>query len=220
MDWRQKAIAEKYKGDIARFEADYAEDVQAGRLYAVGWNDILVDATTLTHLKEEARDLIWQYLGYLPLDTTILPFEPYLRALIHSHRQNQLSQNDYLHQLEEHIKLIRNKDMESTYNTYIPKDRLAYQNYKKTFMPFGPMVKNRLMTCLGYEPKLEHSAVAEMWMRHMISGNTIHLPDTITDLDQKTVAMTKYREVLLKIGRPAADASPLIRLMLIPKKFS
>lgn len=213
MDWRQKVIAEKYNGDAARFEADFADEVEFGRMHAVDWNDLLVNVTSLTDLKEEARDLIQHYLGYLPTNSTILPFEPYLRALIQSYKQNQLPENDYLHQLEEHIKLIRNKDMESTYNTYMTDDKTIYQNYQETFIPFGPIVKSRLMTCLGYEPDLAHSVVAEMWMRHMIASDTVSLPDVMTDIDQKAAAMVKYREILLESGRVAADASPLLQLI-------
>lgn len=211
MDWRQKVIAEKYNGDVARFEADYADDVAWGRMHAVGWNDLLVDATTLTHLKGEAHELIEQYLGYLPADSTILPFEPYLRALIQNYRQNQLTEDDYYYQLEEHIKLIRNQDMEATYNTYVTDDKTIYQNYEATFIPFGAIVKSRLMTCLGYEPNLEHSVVAEMWMRHMIASDTICLPDTMTAIDHKAAVMIKYRMILLEKGRAAADTSPLLR---------
>jgi len=212
MDWRQKVITEKYNGDVTRFEADYADDVAWGRIHAVGWNDLLVDATTLTHLKDEAHKLIENYLGYLPADSTIIPFEPYLRALIESYRQNQLTEDDYRHQIEEHIKLIRNQDMESTYNTYVTADKTIYKNYMETFIPFGQIVKSRLMTCLGYEPKLEYSVVAEMWMRHMMASDAICLSGVITDIDQKAVEMVKYREILFKKGRSAADASPLFYL--------
>ncbi|RRA98610.1 hypothetical protein [Larkinella rosea] len=207
-----KVTDEKHTGDVARFETDFAIDVQLGRLHAISWNDLLLDATTLTHLKKEAHRLIEHYLGYLPSDTAILPFEPYLRALIQSYRQSQLTQYDYCHQLEEHIKLIRNKDMESTYNTYVTDDKTIYKNYEETFIPFGQVAKSRLMGFLGYEPKLEHSVVAEMWLRHMIANDTIDLPDAMTSIDQKAAAMIKYREILLESGRAIADSSPLFRL--------
>lgn len=211
MDWQEKIIAEKYDGDAKRFEADFADAVEEGRLRTVNWNDVVVEATILPTLKKAGQDAILHFLGYLPADIVIIPFEPYLRALIQNHRQSQMNDAEYLHQLKEHIKLIRNKDMECSYNTYITDDTTIYKNYERTFTPYGHVVKSRLTKFLGYEPKLEHSVVAEMWMRNAIAHDEIQLPDEMTAVDWKAIGMTKYREVLLEKGKSAADVSPLFK---------
>ncbi|RYZ84991.1 MAG: hypothetical protein EOP04_16870 [Proteobacteria bacterium] len=210
MTWKQKIIDEHYSGDAVRFEAAFAEAVAEGNLHAVHWDDLIVDATTLPELKNTGRELIEINLGYLPGDPVILPYEPYLRALIQSYWQNALTEDDFLDQLENHIKLIRNADMK--HNTCLTYDEAIYRNYHKTFVPYGYTVKTRLTEFLGYEPKLEHSLIAEMWMRDLIARDEVQLPASITAADYKAIALIKYREVLLEQGQAAADASPLYSL--------
>lgn len=210
MTWRQKLIEEKYDGDVVRFEADWADAVLEGRLHTVSWADLIVDATVLADLKETGRDLIETYLGYLPGDSTILPYEPYLRALIQHYRQNQISGSDFTEQVEDHMKLIRSEDMK--YNICLTYDEAIYHNYQKTFVPYGHRVKARLIRFLGYEPTLEHSLIAEMWMRDVLANDSVTLPETITAIDRKAITLIKYREVLLEQGQAAADASPLLQL--------
>ncbi len=207
MTWKQKLIDEKYNGDADRFEADFADAVLEGRLKAVRWDDLVVNATTLPELKEVARGLIEINLGYLPGDSVIIPFEPYLRALIQHYYQNTLSENDFLDQLEDHIKLIRNADMK--HNLCQDYEEVIYKNYNRTFAPFGHAVKSRLASFLGYEPELKYSLIAEMWMRDLIAHDEVQLPDEITMADFKAIALIKYREVLLEQGKAAADQSPL-----------
>jgi hypothetical protein len=209
MDERQKIIDERYQGDAKRFESDFADAVLVGRLDTVSWDNLLADATVLSDLKKAGHDLIEAHLGYLPGDSVIIPYEPYLRALIQSYWHNQMSEAEFIHQVEEHIKLIRNTDMQ--YNTCLTYDDDIYLNYNETFVPYGLDVKNRLTWFLGYEPKLEHSLIAEMWMRSVMARDMIQLPDTITEVDWKAITLIKYREILLEQGQVAADASPCYR---------
>ena len=208
MDWRQQLIEEKYNGDVKSFEADFADDVLEGRLHTVSWENLLADATILSDLKQAGHDLIEAHLGYLPGDNMILAYEPYLRALIQCYWQNQLSEDDFIQQVAEHIKLIRNNDMQ--YNTCLTYDKVIYHNYEKTFIPYGHAVKSRLTRFLGYEPKLEHSLIAEMWMRDVMARDTFKLPAHISAVDYKAIALIKYRKVFLEQGQAAADASPLL----------
>ncbi|MBD2704672.1 hypothetical protein IC229_28810 [Spirosoma sp. BT702] len=210
MNWRQKIIDENYQGNADRFEADFADAVLEGRKGAVRWDDLVTDAVILPDLKQKAQDLIDQYLGYLPGDSVIMPFEPYLRALLNMYWQHQLHEDDFIEQLEAHLKLIRNADMR--HNTCLTYDEAIYQNYDKTFAPYGYAVKSRLTRFLGYEPKLEHSLIAEMWMRNVMAHDEIQLPETMTPVDWKAITLIKYREVLLERGQTAADASPFLWL--------
>jgi hypothetical protein len=208
MDWRQKIIETAYAGDAKLFEEDFADAVLEGRKDTVSWDNLVADAVTLPDLKEKGREFIEQYLGYLPADSVILPFEPYLRALLKSYWQRQLGEDEFIQQLEEHLKLIRNADMQ--YNTCLTNDEAIYRNYDKTFVPYGYAVKSRLTRFLGYEPQLKHSLIAEMWMRNVMARDTIQLPHTITPVDWKAITLIKYREILLEQGQAAADASPFL----------
>lgn len=210
MTWKKKLIDERYGGDAGRFETDFAEAVTEGSIGAVHWDDLIIDATTLPHLKETARELILINLGYLPPGDVTLPFEPYLRALIHTYWQHNLTEDEFMDQLEDHIKLIRNADMK--HNTCLIYDETIYLNYSKTFVPYGYAVRSRLSKFLGYEPPLEHSLIAEMWMRDIMADTTYSLPGDVTPDDIRAMTLVRYREVLIVKGKGFADVSPLIPL--------
>lgn len=208
MNWKQKVIDEQYSGDVARFETEFAEAVTEGNLHTIQWNDLIVDATTLPHLKAIGQTLIEINLGYLPPADVMLPFEPYLRALIQSFWNGQILEEDFYDQVEEHVKLIRNADMK--HNICLKYDEAIYRNYHATFAPYGYAVRERLSRFLGYEPELEYSLIAELWMRDIMADETYRMPDEMTPDDIRAMTLIKYREVLLQQGRKAANSSPLV----------
>ncbi|WP_375444411.1 hypothetical protein [uncultured Fibrella sp.] len=183
------------------------DDVEEGRVGSVKWNDLLVHATAFPELKDTAHGLIKIHLGYLPMESVLMPFEAYLRALIHQHWQGAIEQEDFLDQIEDHIKLIRNEDMK--YNTCQTYDEAIYRNYENTYLPYGYVVRDRLSQFLGYVPQLEHSVIAELWMRGIMADDTFQLADTIDPVDIRAMTLIKYREVLLTQGQVPADESPL-----------
>jgi hypothetical protein len=204
----QKLIDELYDGDAA----SYQTAIEAGNRETISWESLQNAATILPHLETEAQNLIEQRLGYLPAQRIILPHEPFIRALINSHQKGQLSVDDFSEQIEEHIKLIRNEDMEQHLCTDY--DPAAYKNYTNTFTPYGQQAKNRITNFLGYEPKLEHSLAAEIWLGKMFAMDNFKLPDHITAIDFKVLTLIRYREILLQEGKKMADASPLLGIKL------
>jgi len=208
MDWQQRVIADTYQGDAKSFAAAYAEAVEEGRKGSVQWDDLLRETVTLPNLKDDARLLIEAYLGYLPADSVIMPYEPFLRALSQSHAQGHLSDDQFMQEAEAHIKLIRKADLQ--HNTCLDYDAAIYENYRKHFVPYGQIVKDRLTQFLGYEPELQHSLIAELWLREVMADDRFMLPNTVTPADWKAVTLIKYREILLEGGLEAADASSLL----------
>ncbi|GAB3040155.1 hypothetical protein [Spirosoma pulveris] len=213
MDWKKDIIDGHYNGNTAQFDTEFAEAVTEGRLNAVHWEDFLADATTLTHLKDTGRGVIEINLGYLPPDEVMLPYEPYLRALIQMYWHSTMDEDEFMHQVEDHIRLIRNADMK--HNVCLNYDDAIYQNYRENFAPYGYAVKERLTNFLGYEPQLEHSLIAEMWMRDIMSDDTYKIPVEMTPDDIRAMTLIKYREVLLKDGQAEADKSPLLTDMIV-----
>jgi hypothetical protein len=209
MTWTQYATDKHHN---SKFD-DLAETVTEGSLHAIHWDDFITDATTLTDLRETGRGLIEINLGYLPPDDVMLPYEPYLRALIQSYWQNVIPKDDFFQQVEDHIKLIRNADMK--HNVVLVYDEAIYRNYSETFPTYGYAVKDRLTRFLGYVPQLEHSLIAEMWMRDIMADKTYRLPVEMTPNDIRAMTLIKYREVLLKDGRAEADKSPLLTDMIL-----
>lgn len=213
MSWKQKFIAERYAGDSQQFEADFNDAVMEGRAEAVQWTDLLVDATALPHLKETGRNFVEDNLGYLPPNDVMIPFEPYLRGLIQMYQQGAMEEDDFKQQALDHLKLIRNADMR--HNTCLSYDAAIYQNYEHSFVPYGYAVKERLSGFLGYVPQLEHSLIAELWLREIMADDTYRLPAEMTSDDIRAMTLVKYREVLLSSGQKDADLSPLLGDMLV-----
>ncbi|RYC66944.1 hypothetical protein [Spirosoma sordidisoli] len=207
MSVEQKVIEEVYGGDVRRFKADFAEM----DLHAVHWNDLIVDATTLPHLKDIGQILIKINLGYLPPADVMLPFEPYLRAMIQSYWNGQIAEDDFYDQVEGHVKLIRNADMK--HNTYLEYDESIYRNYYANFAMYGYAVRERVSRFLGYEPQLKHSLIAELWMRDIMSNDTYKMPAVATDDDARAITLIKYREILLEHGQGVASQSSLIGML-------
>ncbi|PSR56629.1 hypothetical protein AHMF7605_25610 [Adhaeribacter arboris] len=207
MDWRQKTIDEVYNGDVEQFEEAYAFALAEGRRYTIKWQDMADAATTLPEYTVKGRDLIERLLGYLPHDCIVLGYEPYLRGLIQSHERGMLSDEAFTKQAEEHVKLIRNFQM--TENACLTYEPYVYEQYKTYLSHYEADVKARIFSFLKYEPKLEHSVLAEIWMRKVMAKDTFQLPSYITPVDFKVITVIKYREALLEYGKDIADASPL-----------
>lgn len=209
MEWRQKMIQEVFGGDEKRFEKAYDEAVEDGIQDAVSWRDVVLNATVLPHLEDQAKDLIEVRLGYLPPSSITLRYEYELRTLLQNFNLGKINQDNFYHQADRSIKLIRNDDIEPndclTYEPYL------YEKYRKEFLPYGQMTKGRIMDFLGYEPALEHSLVAEMWLASILAKDYMKLPNYITPIDFRALAIIKYREVLLSQGKDLADTSRLLK---------
>ncbi|RDB07844.1 hypothetical protein [Runella aurantiaca] len=209
MNRREQTIKTVFGGNEGRFEEAYEAAAQEAIQQAVSWKDIDLSAKVLPDLETQTKDLIEGYLGYLPHPSAGLRYEPYLRALLLRHQQGGLSEEEFRLQAEEHIKLIRNADVAPYRDPiYSPSQ---YDHYRETFVPYGQRVKDRLARFLGYEPQLEHSLVIELWLRNMLSMDTIQWPNCLTVVDYKALTIIRYREILLTQGQAAADASPFFK---------
>lgn len=209
MDWREKTIQNVFGGNRQRFEQAYQEAVNEAISEAVSWKDIALTATVLPSLEDATQELIEQSLGYLPHLAVRLPYEPYLRALLHLKNQGQLSAEAFVRETEAHCQLIRNADM-AHYADPEPAPRFQSM-YSDFFHLYGIKAKARLSRLLGYEPALEHSLAAELWLWEIMARDTIRLPESLTAVDYKALTIIRYREILLSQGRAAADASPLFK---------
>lgn len=208
MDWRQKTIQNVFGGNEQRFNQAYQQAVTEAISEAVSWKDLALNATVLPNLEDPAKDLIERRLGYLPHPAVTLPYEPYLRALLHSYHRGTLSPDAFTEQAEEHLKLIRNADMQH-YSSPDPAPHFI-QSYQKMFGMYGLQVKERLTRFLGYEPRLEYSLMAELWLFDLMARDTLRLPEGPTAVDFKALTIIRYREILFSQSKADADASPLL----------
>jgi hypothetical protein len=207
MNSEQEIINQLYEGDKARFESDFENAAADSAKYALSWEDVALGAIALPQLEEAANDLIGRRLGYIPDKSVSLKFEPFLRGLIQSHQLKNMTDEEFEFQVDEHIKLIRNEDV--SLNTCENYPDSLYECYNKNFPIKGQAVKDRLKKFMGYEPKLEYSIVAEMWMREIMLDDSFLLSENVTPLDIKAITLIRYREVLIELGKERADSSRL-----------
>ncbi|MFN8343993.1 MAG: hypothetical protein U0X91_03260 [Spirosomataceae bacterium] len=207
MDWREKTILNVFGGNEQKFDKAFNEAAREAIAEAVSWKDIALSTTVLPNLEGAAQELIEQHLGYLPHPAVLLPYEPYLRALLAQKNQGQLSAEAFVGETQMHCQLIRNVDMAHYAD---PEPAHQFQSmYADFFHLYGIRAKARLSRFLGYEPAIEHSLMAELWLWEIMARDTVRLPDNPTAVDYKALTIIRYREVLLSQGRAAADALPL-----------
>lgn len=192
-------IEELFNGDIAEAESAWA----TGRRYTIHYDDIVAAANVLPELEEEGHLVIEQVLGYLPNPRVTVPFEPFLRGLIHNFKQGITSYDAYMKQVKEHIRLIRNADMVDHQKPDYHHSH--YKQYHRQYYPYGYAARQRLCWALGYEPQLVYSLAGELWLRQVIALDKLSLPGYLTPIDYKVMTIVKYREILLTKGKLIAN---------------
>lgn len=190
---------------ISFLKANYAERYRK----AITWNDLATAANTFPELEQLTKKIIKDLLGYLPPDYLIIKHEPFLRVLVNQFRGGQLTDDGFFEQAGDCVKLIRNEEMsnknipeniEQLYNDYLPEHSVE--------------ARNRLIRFLGDEPKQEHSALAEILLRKALASDNFYLPDRMTNTDFQAITLFKYHEALLEHGKDAANASPLVAMLI------
>ena len=161
---------------------------------------------------DEAEKLIEQHLGYVPFPTIYLPHEVFIRSLIDHFKNGQIGAEEYQQQLLEHIRNIRNDDMQKDgwvdAESYTQQDIEHYQSFQRYYQP---MAKERLQKFLGYEPSLQHSLYAEVYLRYLIAMDTYSSEWPLTGFDRKAITIVKFREIFTEKGLEAANLSPLVQ---------
>lgn len=203
---RQERIDRFHKGDEQAYRLYQAQ----GRGQKIKWDDISSSVQTLPTLEKECLDVIRSVLGYLPHRSCTLPHEPFIRHLMELHRKGSVSFEEYRQNLEEHVRHIRNADIEgSCWNFYVQHPPAMHKEYETYCIAQSQKAKERITRFLGYLPDVAASMEAELFLRDLLASDSCILPDTLTELDVRLLSVIKYREVFVSEGRDIADASPL-----------
>ena len=203
----QKIIDEQYGGDINKFFAANSTFFEEYNREKCHWNELCQAATIYPELEAEGRQVILDLLGYMPPDSVIFLHEPALRAVIHQERCGLIPFEKYYDLIDETIKLIRNDDLRPhNLPKYYQQD---FASYHRQWNPYGQRAKDRITELLGYEPKLEHSLMAENMLRSFYAASDVLQTKGLTEFDCLAVTVIKFREVLTAEGLQAALASEL-----------
>jgi len=206
MEFRDKVIQDVYGGDTERYEREFDDAVTLAN--AVSWDDLLRSATVLTDWVQEAKDTIERFLGYLPDEAITIKYEPFLRSLLQQKHDGHLTPAAFRTQAEEHIRLIRNEEVK--HNLMADYDAELYETYHTDYLPYGPMVKQRLIDMIGYAPDLQYSLLAELYLRKVMANDRIVLHGDMTPIDFKAITLIRYRQILLTRGQDVADNWPVL----------
>ena len=160
-------LQQHYKGDTAQEEADKKKLFGT----AIAWSDIEAYAKVYPEHAQRAQQTISSRLGYLPHENVIIPHEVFIRTLIEQHDKGMISADDYLRDIDTHIRHIRNDDM----NKFGWVDKLRYtwteiEHYNNYLPQFEAQAHKKLSRFFGALPALDYMLPADMMLRCACSG--------------------------------------------------
>lgn len=226
---RELFIKKYYNGDAEAYDKMmHSDDPEADARYlAYGidpcthWSDI--ELHTKCHPEYEELALAWvRYaLGYLPQEQAYMPYLAVLQTLVENDRTGKLPEGQFVDELLFYVKRIRNNDMKKggwVYHTVQPESVL--KTYETHLSLYKQQARERLCKFLGYEPLLEYSCDAEVFLRQIFENDAFYSDMPWCDADYKAGNIASYRQIFLKDGEAAADASEFIlRRDLDPRIF-
>lgn len=200
---RQRVIDNDFNGDADA----YRKDMNKNSAKALSWHDIQISADTLPEYARLAKTQIIFHLGYLPPEHITIGYEPFIRTYLHNHRMGSISWDAMVHECEEMVKDIRNKDFKA--DSEIEYDADIYKKYFRALPEWKDQARSRIVSFLGYQPHIDHSIRAELMMRSIMASDEISLTEELTPHDVKILSTIRYREILAEFGKQTADKSPL-----------
>lgn len=214
-----KAFIEKYfDGNEEAFnEVMHVEDPEADahrRKYyrtAVRWKDIDLHSKSYPEYEELSLAWIRYLLGYLPEPRAYMPSLAFIQTLVQSTKANKISEQSFLEELFWCVQQIRNKDIkQGGWLLNLTYDNIHYDRYNRHLLIYKQAARERLCKFLGYEPLLEHSLEAEMFLRQTFAEDFFHSKFPLCNADYKAATIVKYREIFLTQGEEEADKSELL----------
>jgi len=148
-----------------------------------------------------------QYLGYIPPKYFTIKPAIRLKEMIYKYKNGQMDGDEFGDGCASSAIQMRNIEMnESGHVDFY--DASVYEKYKTHFPENATRARKRITRVLGYEPRLEHSALVELHMRNLYASDELHFPeDQISTTDIQCATIIKFREVLTAKGKDAAFAS-------------
>ena len=194
-------------------EADKAAEEAKGILATVpyrqqqSWDDMVVNETVHIEHQKKIENMIFHNLGYLPGKDVSIRHLPFLRTSFHQYLHKHINTEEFFLESRFLIREIRNLDIASFADPVYPSD--LYELYEERSGCQRQFVRDRLVAYLGYEPELRHSLMAELWMQEVVGKGVITFKERSNCIDHRAMTIIEYREILLDVGKEAADNSEL-----------
>ncbi len=213
----QDIVDKYYNGD----EAAYNEALTRQNASVIDWSDIETQTKCAPDQEYHALAYIQNFLGYIPEPNIYMPHIAFVQVLVDSMEKNLITWDHFIDELVFHAKRIRNDDMLKgewvRHKTYDESYRKHYEN----FLPLYKLpARDRLSKLLGYEPLIEYSLEAELFLRRLFQLDSFHSEMPYGDTDLKAATIVRYREAYLLQGKSVADDSDLIGMIYQERKSS
>lgn len=182
---------------------------------ALRWEVVQRAANCYPEYEERSLEVIENFLHYLPAPQIYIPHQPFIKSLIASEQRGALTEEQVIPELEFHCKRIRNDDMKkwgwAKQGKYKQSD---YDLYETHLAAYKQKARQRLCEIIGFEPPLEHSLGAELYMRNVFLDDNYHDDQPYTLYEKRAVTIGLYREAMLEGGPEVADDSMLFGVFI------
>jgi hypothetical protein len=182
---------------------------------AVSWTDI-ERASNISPFETKIR-LLWikAYLGYVPTYDIYLPHLPFIHVLVDKVEKGLMEPDVFVDELLFQVKQMRNADMKKfgwvSKKEFTEEDYAYYDSY---LADYKQAARERLCKLLTYEPKLEYSLYAEIYLRELFIEDRFYNDMPFCDMDYKAATIAHYRETYLRFGEKAADQCDIPKAQL------
>jgi|GEM_PF-5492211 len=184
---------------------------------SVRWNQLLLSNVCYPEHQEEAVKFISNSLGYTPQAQVYSDEIPFIRTVIHQHKNTQLSDEDSINEITTIIKQIRNKQMKNEKRTRGFENR-DFEVYYRAGKEYKHKARKLLYDILGFETKTAHSLEAELILRLLcMASNDIELSD-FGSVTYYAATIALYRYNFIEHGEAAANETPLLGLEIPSKR--
>ncbi|RYU92682.1 hypothetical protein [Emticicia agri] len=180
---------------------------------AVSWEDIVIREKVYPELEVQTLSLIEKRLGYIPRPSITILYEPDLRLYYHQYLFGKIDLQGLYYRTDELLKVMRKWDLKADKPLFDEPD--IYKRHYQQYMPYVQMAHRRINHIMGYEPPLEYSLAAVIWLSQMIAKDNRPLGDETSAIDYRVMTSIRYREILIKEGEEAANNSSLLAMQSI-----
>lgn len=202
MSDRQRFIDEYFDGD----DEAYENNRKYGDQSTIDWSDIAVSAKCFPEREAYALAWIETALGYLPDPSVYMPYLGFMQTLIANSEGGIVSDEVFFNELLTQLQNIRNDDIKKggwlEQRVY---DEHLHEEYRTYLSIYKQPAQERLIRTLGYEPELEYSLTAELYLRQLFEFDDFYFDMPVCNMDIKAATITLYREAFLKEGEAYAD---------------
>lgn len=180
---------------------------------AVSWEDIIIREKVHPELEKQALSLIEKRLGYIPRQSITILYEPDLRLYYHQYLFGKIDLESLYYKADELLKVMRKWDLKADNRLFDEPN--IYKHYYQQYLPYVQMAHQRIHQILGYEPALEYSLAAVLWLSQLMTKDNGSLGNYTSAVNYRVMTSIRYREILVTEGEEAANNSSLLALQSI-----